>query len=146
MPLATKKRQQKRRKSPLTPEEKGIIDQVILDSPGGLATSQERGLSQALCRPLAALKPYIEEAREKFVKRAPRYTDIHIAAAEKALANGDAKSLEVATRASAWALENISTENERVIERPTIGPVGQKIMIGIKVGGVDAPKVEVASE
>jgi hypothetical protein len=136
MPLATKKRQQKRRKSPLTPEEKGIIDQVILDSPGGLATSQERGLSQALCRPLAALKPYIEEAREKFVKRAPRYTDIHIAAAEKALANGDAKSLEVATRSSQWALENISAEGARVVDKETKETSGVKILVGVKIGGL----------
>jgi hypothetical protein len=120
---------------------------VVLDQPGGIKPAQVTALAKALNRPVDLIKPIVEAARTKFTTRVERYVDIHMEAVEKALEIGTAKSLEVATVASQWALQSIAHEGARVVPKAT-GEVGSglKIVIGLKVGGgrpeVDTPPID----
>lgn len=131
-----------RREGPVTQAEKDLIAKVVSDSPRELKQGQINGLAQALRRSRETIKALVEEARDTFVERSKRYVDIHMEAAEKALADGSAKALEQAVKASQWAMENLSAEGARIIDRPTDQAGGHKILIGIKVGGVSETSVE----
>ena len=134
-PVHVPKRYPKRRDKP-TDTEKALIAQVVADQPGGILPSQVTALATALRRPKELTKQLVEEAKENFVASAGRYVDIHKEATEAALANGDSKSLEVAVRGSQWALENLSAEGVRIVDKVSTESTGPKIMIGIKLGGM----------
>lgn len=83
----------------------------------------------------------IKTARAVLGNLAEEYVTSHIEVVRKALANGDAKSLAVAARASEWAIESISEGGERVVDAhkaaPSLPP-GPAFQIGIALGGVPA--------
>lgn len=125
----------KRAGSPSQPE-KALVAQFVLDQPRELTNGQISGLARTLRRSKDVVKKLIDEARDNFVANAGRYVDIHIAATEGALSEGDH---EVAAKAAQWAMEHTSAEGSRIVEKAQTGPVGSRIQIGIKVGGIDAP-------
>lgn len=132
-----------RRQGKPSEAEKALVAQVVQDQPTTITPSQINGLAKALNRTPAVIKQLVAEARENFVAAAGDYVAIHKQAAQLALANGDAKSLDVAVKASQWAIQSISADGQRVVERTTSEPTGQKIFIGINVGGVSAPQAVV---
>lgn len=121
--------------------EKDFIAQFVQDQPTGITPTQERSLAKVMRRSRETIKSALEEAKDKFVASAERYVDIHRAATEAALATGDN---EQALKGSQWALTNIGAEGARIIDKQTEAPTGSRIMIGIRVGGVDKPITAVA--
>ena len=97
----------------------------------------------ALRRTRATTKRLIEEAREDFAGDAPDYVRIHREATERALAldNHDA-----ALKGAQWAINHISLDGARLTEKEAAGPTGSRILIGIKLGGVDQKAIDIGSE
>lgn len=114
------------------------IVQNLVDRKHGLVTVKD---VTALARITGATKDVlteiIDQARERFSGAAVDYVNLHKEATVLAVANGDAKSLDVATRASQWAIEKLSHKGGRVIEAPAkvVGDGSTKILIGISLGG-----------
>lgn len=127
----------------LTEGEQHVIEDIIAQVPGGLTMRQQSALATVLRRPRNMVKQAVAEAALELADRAQRYADIHMKATEVALENGDAKSLEVAARASQWALENINVDGTRVVEKAPDKPTGPAIQIGIMVGGKNIPSESV---
>jgi hypothetical protein len=123
--------------------EKEFVTQFVQDQPAAITPSQERSLAKVMRRSREAVKSAIEEAKDKFVASAERYVDIHRAATEAALFCGDN---EQALKGSQWALTNIGAEGSRIIDKTADAPTGSRIMIGIRVGGIDKPITAVALE
>ena len=136
-PVEAKPKPRKRHKKlgSFTDAEKTIVEDIVAQSPGGLNTSEVNALARVLRRNREIIKAAVIEAAETLADRAGRYADIHLQTTEAALANGDAKSLEVAARASQWALENISVDGVAVVEKKADKPTGPQINIGVIVGG-----------
>jgi hypothetical protein len=114
------------------------IVQNLIDRKNGLVTRRDiSALVQVTGTPRDLILPIIEEAKTKFSGAAVDYVDMHKQATQMALANGDAKSLDVATRAAQWAIEKIEHKGQRLIskEAKVEGVSGTKIMIGISLGG-----------
>lgn len=121
------------------------IVQSLVDRKHGLVTVKDVTALAAVTgtRKLDLLR-IIEEAKERFSGAAVDYVNLHKQATETALANGDAKSLDVATRASQWAIERMEHEGKRVVskEAKTEGNGSTKILIGINLGGKNPTFVE----
>lgn len=117
--------------------EKGLIADVLANSPGGLSVREVSALATVMRRSKDVIRRAVEEAHDTLIERAGRYADIHMQAVETALENGDAKSLEVAARASQWAMENINLDGQGVVEKPAAKPMGPSIQIGIALGGMN---------
>ncbi len=121
------------------------IVQSLVDRKKGLVTAEDVvALAKVTGVTKSKITELVETAREQFSGAAVEYVNIHKQATQAALANGDAKSLDVATRASQWAIEKISHEGKRVIDGPVKGPTegGTKIMIGIQLGGQNPAFIE----
>jgi hypothetical protein len=140
-----------KRKGKATEAEKALVAQFVLDQPAAITPSQTTALARTLRRSKEATIALIEQAKENFQSDAERYVVIHKEAVEKALANGDSKSLQVAVQGSEWALENLQAEGVSIVgKKQEVGSQAGKIMIGINIGGirkseetVDAVAVEV---
>ncbi len=115
--------------------EKALVAQVVQDFPGEIANAQVTALATTLKRTKDAVKAMIDQAKENFVSEAESYVKIHKQVVETALANGDAKSLDVAAKGAQWAIENIGAEGSRIIDKEASGPRGVQVMIGVKIGG-----------
>lgn len=126
--------------------EKAMVAQVVQDFPGEVGPTQVKALATTLKRTKEAVKAMIDQARENFVSEAESYVNIHKQVVTTALANGDAKSLDVALKGSQWALENIGSDGSRVIEVAKAGPGGTKVMVGIQIGGMRTPETIVVSK
>lgn len=137
-----------KRQGGVTKPEKDLVAAFVQDQPREITESQVNGLARTLRRSKDVTKRLIEDARERFVDSAGRYVDIHMQAAEAALVNGDAKSLEVASKAAQWALTNIGAEGTRIVDKPSAETNTPKVLIGIKIGGVNssAPVITVDPE
>lgn len=121
------------------PAERDLIAALVLEQPSGLDDRQIRNLSLAMRRTKDDIKAIIEDARDTFAGHAGRYVEIHKQSAEKALKKGDAKSLEVAARSAQWAIERMSADGVRIVDKPEVQAGGAKILVGIRVGGIDEP-------
>jgi hypothetical protein len=119
--------------------EKALVAQVVQDFPGEVAGPQVAALATTLKRTKEAVKAMIEQAKENFVSEAESYVKIHKQVVEAALANGDAKSLDVAAKGAQWAIENIGAEGTRIIEAAKTTPQGMKLLIGVNIGGLREP-------
>jgi len=131
-----------KRTGSLTVAEKNLVAAVALDQPGEMKPAQVNALATALRRSKDAVRSMIEDAKAQFQGNAGRYVEIHKAATEAALVQGSVAGLEVAQKGAQWALERVSGEGTRVIDKAAAesGPVGPRVMIGIKVGGTDTNK------
>jgi hypothetical protein len=123
--------------------EKELVAQFVADQPTEITPKQITGLAMTLRRSKAVIKQLIEDAKENFVVSADRYVKIHMLATEKALADGDN---EQALKGSQWALTNIGAEGARVVDKEAAPSTGTKIMIGLKVGGLNEPKVLIGTK
>lgn len=127
--------------------EQNLIAQFVRDQPREVTTSQVTSLAKVLRRSKEVVKAAIEQARENFASEADFYVKSHKQSVERALAiqtkdgEHDPKALDVAARASQWALENLSAEGQRVVDKPSAGKgdMGPKIMVGINLGGLNTP-------
>lgn len=118
------------------------IVQNLIDRKKGLVTERDvHALVRVTGTPKDQLVAIIEDARTKFSGAAVEYVDMHKEATRAALDlgrdGGDAKALDVATRAAQWAIEKAGHAGKRVIEKEqaAVGSTGTKIMIGISLGG-----------
>jgi hypothetical protein len=117
--------------------EKEHIAQFVLDQPTEITPRQVTALATSMRRSKEVIKSMIEQAKDNFQAGAERYVEIHKQAIEAALANGDSKSLHVATQGAQWAMENLSAEGVSIVGKRSEGGSGAgKIMIGIQIGGI----------
>lgn len=131
----------------ITKTEQALVTQFVKDQPRDVTPQQVTALSKVLRRSKEAVKAMVEQAREEFAVSADFYVKSHKQSVERALAvttkdgEHDPKALDVAARASQWALENLSAEGQRVVDAKTAskGDGGTKIMINIPFGGMNAP-------
>ncbi len=137
-----KKRTYKRAGSP-SKTEKAIVAAIALDTPGPVTPSQTTAIARMFNRSEGAVKSMLAQARENFTNDALHYVDIHRAAAEGALATND---FDTARKAAAWAIEHVSSEGKRIVEKAESGPSGVRIMVGVRLGGVEQREVAVAFE
>lgn len=82
------------------------------------------------------VRKVIKAARESLARQAERYVEAHGELVEACLANGDAKSLGVAAKATEWALERIADGETRIIDKPSTAPNQPSLQIGIAIGGI----------
>lgn len=148
-PSAAKKkpRSARQRRASVTPRgggrlskvEKSIIAHLVQDTPGEVSRDQVQSTALMLRRNPRTVAQAIAEAREKLQEHASRYVEIHLEAAERALASGDH---DVARKAAAWAMERISSRDESGKVERVIEPASQserdvpRIQIGIALGGM----------
>lgn len=130
-----------KRLGPVTDIEKDMVAKFVLDQPAAITPSQTNALARVLRRSKDVTKRLIEEAKDKLVDSTERYVDIHRQTVETALSNGDAKSLEVALKGSQWAMEHISQDGTRVVDKAGSGGgnSGTKVLIGVQIGGLREP-------
>lgn len=126
-----------------TPAEKEVVAMFVADQPAEITRSQELGLSRMLGRTVTTTKKLIQEARQSFVDRSQRYVDIHAEATEKALALAaqDPRYADSAIKSAQWAMTNISTEGQRIIDKPDANALGTRVFVGIKLGGVETDRM-----
>lgn len=136
-----------RRTGKASKTDKALVAQVVMDSAAEMTNGQILSLARVLRRTPDMIRTLVEQARESFVEGAPDYVRIHKQAVTDALALGDSKALQVAVQGSQWAIEKISAEGARIIDKD-LGPSGSRIMVGIKIGGlnIEHPDVKVMTE
>ncbi len=100
-----------------------------------VSEGQVTALAKVLRRSTDDAKKLIEDAKDVLINNTKRYATIHMQATEDALTEGSAKSLDVATKAAQWALENIAEGATRVVEKAAPAATGTKVMVGIQFGG-----------
>lgn len=141
-----------KRHGSITKTEQSIVTAFVLDQPREVTTAQVTALSKVLRRSKEAVKGMVVAARETLNANSQFYVDAHRTSVERALAvttkegEHDPKALDVAARASQWAMENMSAEGQRIVDVKSAskGEGGTKIMINIPFGGMNvAPAVEV---
>lgn len=142
----SKKPKKYKRAGSTTQAEKALVAQFVQDSPQEIQPAQVTALARTLRRSKEAVKAMIDQAKENFVAAGERYTEIHQLAVEQALATGTISGAEVAMKGAQWAMENISAEGSRIIDAVAKGPVGNRIVVGVKIGGLNDVSVGVKSE
>ncbi len=125
-----------------TKVEQELVKHVLQDSPAEITDKQITALAKTMRRSKEAVRTLVENARQDFAERADFYLDSHKAVVEKALDNIDdedqgAKYAEVAMKATQWAIESISIEGQRIVDKGATtngggGSTGINIMIGVK--------------
>lgn len=135
-------RQSLKRVGSLTLAEKNVVAALVSDSPREISPNQVTALAKALRRSKSAIKSAIEDAQAEFHGSAGRYVEIHQQATEAALKNGSVAGLEAAMKGSQWAIERIAHDGARIVEAKggETQAAGPRVLIGIKVGGLDATK------
>jgi len=131
----------KKRAGPLTTSEKTIIAQVVADAPATLmdAAAIER-TAHLMRRDPRTVAHYIVAAREQFQANARRYVEIHQQVADAALKDGSDRALDVARKASEFAMQHASAKDksgkvERIIESQQTVDV-PRVQIGVVLGGL----------
>ena len=127
-----------KRGGPATHAEQSIVAQFIADQPKEVTEVQVAALSRLLRRNKDVIRGLIEKAREDFQESAGFYVKAHKDAVAAALANGDAKSLDAGIMGAQWAIENVSAEGVRIVDKKAAeGPTGPKILVNIALGGLN---------
>jgi hypothetical protein len=140
LPKPKRKRKLPKRTGVITKVEKDLIARVVADQSSEMTERQINALAVVTRRSKALVKKAVEEAHETFVDRSKRYVDIHLATVEQAFAKGTDKGLEVAQKGSQWAIENISEQGARIVEKKSDDTsTGTRIMIGVALGGTKTP-------
>ena len=119
-------------------DEKALVKAAVRQGGGDLSTDQTRALAKVFNRPVGTIKSMIRAARENLAADASFYVDTHREVTEQAREAGIAlfndKLLDIARKGSEWALESISGEGSRIVEKAESGPAGTRIMIGVRLG------------
>lgn len=121
---------------PTTDAEVAVVGALLQEQSQELTLTQVSAIGRVLRRRPAATKALIARAKAQFRAEAPHYVEVHRQAMDQALKLGDAKGLEVATRASQWAIERISQDGERIVEAAPVEGTGVKVFVGVKIGGL----------
>lgn len=116
-----------------TAAEQNLVEQFVLDTPHEITKGQEMRLAALMGRSTEAVRSMIQRARNKFTDAAEEYVDTHLQATQGALQKGD---YHVAVKAAQWAMENISVEGERIIDKVDTTQQGPRVFVGIKLGGL----------
>ena len=125
-----------------TKPEKMLIAQFVADQTQEITPSQITGLAKTLRRTKEMVRRLVEEAKESFVESAVDYVRIHKQATDAALASGTVAGLEVAVGASQWAMENLSAEGARIIDKAAGKGSGSPVInVGVKIGGMNEQPV-----
>ena len=125
-----------------TKDDKAIVAAIVMQTPQAVTERQVTGMALALNRSREMIKRLVGDARADLAANAGMYVAAHREATEKALADGSVAGLEVAAKASQWAMEKIAAEGVRVIDRDKQESTGTRVMVGIKLGGAnDQPTV-----
>lgn len=143
IPKRKHKQPKSKRKGAPTKAEKALVAQLVLDQPAEMSVSQVNALARTLRRSKDVVREMVERARENFVASAEDYVEVHRRATAGAL---ESRDFEVAGKLSQWAMSNISEQGVCVIEKAAEGPSGPRILVGIRIGGIDQPAVTVKSE
>jgi hypothetical protein len=117
--------------------ERDFVAQYLQDQPTEVTKAQVTSLAKVLRRSPAAIRSIIEDARDEFAASAGMYVNIHKQAATGALESGD---FEVAMKGAQWYMEHVGLEGVQIVQKQAAQVQGNKIMIGIRIGGVDAAK------
>lgn len=128
--------------SSITAAERDIIQRVVEQQPNtALTERQVTGLAHALRRKPDTVKAVIEDARHELAMRTPRYMDVHMQATEGALRKED---FDTAGKLAQWALENVSEDGQRVVEKGQGVPgSGVQVMIGLNLPGMPQPTLTI---
>jgi hypothetical protein len=141
-----------KRTGSITKVEQALVSQFVLDQPREVTEKQVTALSRVLRRSKDAVKGMVAAAREDFNASADFYVNAHKTSVSRALAvtnkegEHDPKALDVAARASQWAMENLSAEGQRIVDAPTAGKgnLGPRIVVAVRVGGLnDKPTADI---
>jgi hypothetical protein len=132
----------------VTKVEQNLISQFVRDQPREITTSQVNSLAKVLRRSREVVRGMVETAREEFQASAEFYVNAHKTSVQRAMGvtnkdgEYDPKALDVAARASQWALENLAAEGVRVVDKPSAGKgeTGPRILVGIQLGGLNKPE------
>ena len=120
-----------------------LVENLVERKKGMVTVRDLKALQQVTGENPTRLQTILAEAKEKFAAAAVDYVNLHKQATEMAVANGDAKSLDVATRAAQWAIEKIAHKGDRIIDKEAVSSnSGTKIMIGLQLGGKNPMVVE----
>lgn len=144
----------KKRHGRVMPAEQALVTQFVKDQPHEVTEKQVTALSTVLGRSKDLVKSMVVRAREEFNASAEFYVNAHKQTVERALnvtnkeGEHDAKALDVAAKATQWAMENLSAEGQRVVDKPTAGKgdTGPRIVVAVQVGGLNTPAVEVSEK
>lgn len=121
-----------------THAEQSIVAQFVADQTKEVTETQVAALSRLMRRSKDVIRKLIEKAREDFQESAGFYVSAHKQAVAAALANGDAKSLDAGIKGAQWAIENVSAEGVRIVDKKAAeGPTGPRIMVNIAMGGMN---------
>jgi hypothetical protein len=121
--------------------DKALVAQVVAvaEVTTPVSTQQITALTKTLRRSRASIKKMLEDAKEQFVESAGDYVTIHKEATEQALAEGDN---ETAAKAAQWAMTNMSFDGARIVDKVQTESTGTRIMIGVKLGGLNDKVIE----
>ena len=132
----------RRRRGRLSRRERNVLTLAVAQAPAGiLAPEQMSVLAREMGRAPGAIATVVRAAREHLQANAEKYVSIHLQAAERGLKEGD-KGLEVARKASEFAIERISAADEkgetvRIVD-VSQASAGPRVQIGIALGGLPA--------
>ncbi len=121
--------------------EKALVAEFVSDQKTEITPAQTTALAKVLRRSKDVTKSLIEDAKDALIDNTKRYVTIHMQATEAALEDGSPKALDVATKAAQWALENIGESGTKVVEAATKADAGPRVLVGIRIGGMNAPVV-----
>lgn len=125
-----------RKKGRASKQEKQVVAQIVAENPGPITPKQVTAIATLTNRTKDMVRKMVEEAKQNFVERAKDYVDIHHMATVAALADGDN---ETAIKSSQWAMEKISAEGVRILDKTAETSSVPKVQIGIMMGGVTPP-------
>lgn len=131
-----KKKPRARRTGPLTKAERQITKMLVKDSPQTITPNQTTALARMFKRPVSTVKSMLTRAREDLASDASFYVDAHRQVVEDALAINGPQALDIARKAAAFAITNISGEGKRLIDKQESGPQGTRIFIGVKLSNM----------
>lgn len=119
---------------------KELIAKFVADSPRAISPAQITALATLTRHTPKTIKGLIEKARDTFLSNAEFYVTAHQKSTEQAFVRGD---FEVAQKGAQWAMERLSAEGVRIIEKaPASGMSGTRVLVGIRLGGVDPKQLQ----
>ena len=121
---------------PPSKAEKQFIGQLVADNGGVLTKRQVKAAAELLQRQPRMIRKHIERARREFNGRALKYVDLHMKAVEDGINTGDPKGIEAGMKGAQWAIERISHEGARIVDKEANQPSGTRVMVGIQIGGL----------
>ena len=133
-------RKRGKRRGPVTAREKLIIAEIVNDAPAQLVSPKQIEQTAGLLRrDEKTIIGVIAQARERLQARAETYVDLHLAATQGAIADGD---FDTARKGAMEMIEKISARDsdgkvERIVEvAESQSSSGPRVMIGIALGGM----------